>query len=567
MKKHIVERAIVPHNPSASSIINKEKYNLYAPMVRRGQPGIAAFNPEQFIISDNVVSLNGDLIDMVNGAGEGAVQQIPDGVAGGFDFTGKNENSGILGTVPYGAQGAFASSFGGKSAALGKRSHAEGTTTIAQGDYSHAEGCNSVAIGDDSHAEGYKTTSVSEGSHAEGNNTVAAGQYSHVEGMHNRTEHDAAHAEGDTNRAKGVASHAEGKGNIASGDYSHAEGSYNEVKAVSAHAEGLENTIDEGAEGAHTSGRGNHAKHAGAQLLGRGLVSGRQNQTVVGQYNEYDDDAMFIVAAGKKYEPRNILVVRPDGTVEFEGKYYDYVVTDSLQFRNIGSLKGRILVKNVTFTVGDNGSVYKVSNDTSLLEFVNTSAEQNIRFTIEGNSNCKISGLKLPYLDSEVYIKNFGNVEDCILHGYYSGSFVNCTHVENCSAAYITSCKYVINCELSSEGDAVVQSCDYVSGICISDDFRGYYANTNVVCEDCNFVSNVDADGTYINCKYVDPDTCRGFVKSEDVGKVQVLTNDGTFATMTPVSNDTFNATIGDISTALDTLHAYAVSLINGGAV
>lgn len=268
------------------------------------------------IISENAGS-GGGASNIENGSGTGSIQQEADGVADGFDFTGKNENSGMSGTVPYGAQGAFASSFGGKSAALGKRSHAEGTTTIAQGYYSHAEGCNSVAIGDNSHAEGYKTTSVSEGSHAEGNNTVAAGQYSHVEGMHNRTEHDAAHAEGDTNRAKGVASHAEGKGNIASGDYSHVEGSYNEVKAVSAHAEGQNNIIDEGAEAAHVSGRENHAKHAGAQLLGKGLVSGKQNQTIVGQYNAYDDEAMFIVGNGDdKDHPSNALVVKKDGTIE-----------------------------------------------------------------------------------------------------------------------------------------------------------------------------------------------------------------------------------------------------------
>lgn len=499
------------------------------------------------------------------GTGDNAVQQRQNqesGVTEGyFSFTGKNPNateldSELTGEILYGASGAYAASFGGKSAAIGKRAFSEGTTTIAKGAYSHAEGNNSVALGAASHAEGSETTAKANYSHAEGGSTVGGGAYSHAEGLNTIAGDEAAHAEGENTKADARAAHtegirntvyaegahAEGMGNIIgeagqpsdapdTGLYAHVEGSYNYVRGDHAHAEGQNNVIGLGANYAHVSGNDNVAKHAGAHLMGKGLVSGRQNQTVVGRYNEYDDDAMFIVAAGEKYEPRNILVVRPDGTVEFEGKYYDYVVTDSLQFRNIGSLKGRILVKNVTFTKDDNGSIYKVSNDTSLLEFVNTSMELAISFTIEGNTNCKILGLNLPDYASNIEIKNFGSVEDCKLKGHWAGSFVNCTHVENCSAAYITGCKYVINCELISERDAVVQNCDYVSGIRIGDDPFGNYTNDNVVCRNCNFIANVDANGTYIDCTYVDPNTCKGFVKDEDVGKVQVLTNDGTFQT------------------------------------
>lgn len=56
MKNNTVERAITPYNPSQSEVHQKDRYNLYAPLVRRNQPGIAQFNPNDFRISDGVVS-------------------------------------------------------------------------------------------------------------------------------------------------------------------------------------------------------------------------------------------------------------------------------------------------------------------------------------------------------------------------------------------------------------------------------------------------------------------------------------------------------------------------------
>lgn len=56
--KHVVERAIVPYNPSASSIIQKEKYNLFAPVARKGNVGMAAFDENDFDIKNQKVSIN-----------------------------------------------------------------------------------------------------------------------------------------------------------------------------------------------------------------------------------------------------------------------------------------------------------------------------------------------------------------------------------------------------------------------------------------------------------------------------------------------------------------------------
>ena len=53
----IVERPIVPHNPSPTKAIQKEQYNLFAPAAANGKIGMAGYNPEQFDIKDQMVSL------------------------------------------------------------------------------------------------------------------------------------------------------------------------------------------------------------------------------------------------------------------------------------------------------------------------------------------------------------------------------------------------------------------------------------------------------------------------------------------------------------------------------
>lgn len=150
-----------------------------------------------------------------NGTGTNAIQMKQDGGSGVFSFTGKNLNAteidaSLTGDITYGATGNFATVVGGKASAQGKRSMAQGTTTIAKGNYSHAEGDNSVAYGNDSHAEGYATTAAGVASHSEGNNTVAGGELSHAEGFNTRATGQGAHAEGAHTKAIGNYSHSGG---------------------------------------------------------------------------------------------------------------------------------------------------------------------------------------------------------------------------------------------------------------------------------------------------------------------------------------------------------------------
>jgi hypothetical protein len=201
------------------------------------------------------------------------VQQMPDGVADGFDFTGKNANattydSTLTGIIPYGATGNFASAFGGKCAAIGKRSHAEGSTTIAKGQNSHAEGSNSVALGTSSHAEGSGTTAKGEFAHSEGTGTVAQGNFTHAEGQDTK----------------------------AIGDWSHAGGWMST------------------------------ANHDYSFVHGAGLVTGAAEQIVFGQYNKATD-SLLVIGNGTSTEEsqrKNVFEVSPDGDVLFhwDGEMY-----------------------------------------------------------------------------------------------------------------------------------------------------------------------------------------------------------------------------------------------------
>lgn len=295
--------------------------DLYASQLEAMEDGI--INAERLAMEGAAGAAN-----MEKGTGASATQQLPDGVADGFDFTNKNPNATSLdatltGNIPYGATGEFAAAFGGKSAAMGKRSHSEGTTTIAKGKYSHAEGDNSVALGNDSHAEGYIATaygqashaegwgtiSAKDASHAEGWNTKANGNQSHAEGYETTTIGEESHAEGYKTTAEGVASHAEGGSTFAIGNTSHAEGGETRAIGEASHAEGFS-----------TKAWGEFS-HAG----GRDTIANYSSQTVIGRYNNNKPNTIFEVGGGHADDNRlNVFEVYADGDIGiyYNGKIY-----------------------------------------------------------------------------------------------------------------------------------------------------------------------------------------------------------------------------------------------------
>lgn len=149
------------------------------------------------------------------------------------------------------------------------------TTAMRQGlDYVTAGQKANTTLGDNATAEGFNTTASGDDCHAEGGSTTASG----------------------------VRSHAEGDYTTASGNYSHAEGSY-------------------------TTASGS-CSHAG----GEGTKATKQNQTVIGKFNDAETfttasangEYAFQIGNGTSDNARsNALGVKWDGTLEASGDIED----------------------------------------------------------------------------------------------------------------------------------------------------------------------------------------------------------------------------------------------------
>lgn len=352
-------------------------------------PDLVRINLEQYQDLLNLINQvnqnKSNATNVENGSGTNSVQMKQDGTSGTFDFTNKNLNATtadptLTSNITYGGTGDFATVFGGKAAAIGKRSLAQGTTTIAKGNYSHAEGDNSVALGNDSHAEGYATLSQGRVSHSEGNATISQGAYSHAEGIQTKAIGEESHSEGLRTEAGGLASHSEGidtksaaigshsegsntqiKIAIPSGggggggedtplpdptwsaddhigEYAHTEGGSTIVYGYCAHAEGFGNVAFghySHAEGWHTTagkvdstnnkllGYGAHAEGRETKALadyshteGYHTIANYNYQTVVGTFNQNKSNTLFEVGNGANGNVSNAFEVYKDGHAE-----------------------------------------------------------------------------------------------------------------------------------------------------------------------------------------------------------------------------------------------------------
>ena len=218
------------------------------------------------------------------------------------------------------ASAAGAVAMGASVKATGVNSFATGLRTHAQGAYSHAEGQDTEATQSYAHAEGKLTHATAAGAHAEGQKTWATYGYSHAEGEESKAENYYAHAEGKATQAAGQAAHAEGRESKAIGAYSHAEG-YNtstSKEAQGAHAEGQNTSAS--AAASHAAGINTQAKHTGSTATGNSTITGRNYQVVIGQFNDVDTNALFVVGNGTADNDRkNAFVIKEDGSLVLQG--------------------------------------------------------------------------------------------------------------------------------------------------------------------------------------------------------------------------------------------------------
>ena len=89
MPDNVRESSISPYNPSPNRVLNKEQYNLFAPVAGANKVGMAGYNPAQFQVNNHIVSLAANVLDAylpkVNVASgvplpSGIVYEGPDGI-------------------------------------------------------------------------------------------------------------------------------------------------------------------------------------------------------------------------------------------------------------------------------------------------------------------------------------------------------------------------------------------------------------------------------------------------------------------------------------------------------
>ena len=254
--------------------------------------GLRAYITEDHFLIDGIVFLGyGDLLSDPDEHTTGAIARLPYFTLG--------ERLGETSSID--DIGAYSFAVGRGNKASGYASCAEGYQSIASGKLSHAEGNSTTASGGISHAEGEKTTASGRGSHAEGDSTTASGWYSHAEGSGTTASGWYSHAEGFKTEASGDYSHAANNGSVASGDNSTA------INGGNASGEGSLAVFTD-----------SQAKHTYAAAIGQGAITGKNNQTVIGYYNDpnLNTSALLVVGAGQDANNRrNVYAVGMDGSV------------------------------------------------------------------------------------------------------------------------------------------------------------------------------------------------------------------------------------------------------------
>jgi len=252
----------------------------------------------------------------------------------------------------------------------------------------------------------------------------------------------------------------------------------------------------------------------------------------------------------------------------FEESTWDLVITaEKLEGTNLNSLlasaSGRVFVKAI-----DNSATINVRKEIKLIEFApsvvfngnvdiigsddaNTDYKDDCQ-VIRGARNSETSPSDTSGSETPK-IKNFkGGVEHC--HG--EGWFIeDCNNIEHCTYLGINNCKNISHCNIGKGfgyfgGDIYIKNSTDIEDLYTTDETMGGWKFKNCkfvrdimvggYCsfEDCDYIANIynETNGSaridYTNCNHVNPYTCDGFLTDEDVGKVQALTKDGSFATI-----------------------------------
>lgn len=336
---------------------------------------------------------------------------------------------------PIGAIGDYAASFGGNSSVQAKRGIGGGTSSVTKGAYSQSLGDNTVTTpkASDSTAIGYQTTTDAPGAFTHGSYTVVMSQ-KYVEGMFDPSVEpgqggsgqptepgttptdtlemdsrrgEAASAGGFNSYASGFAAEVDGVSNVADGHISKSSGRSNRSWSYLSKTDGKNSVVKPDQTNENATGEGSWANGDNIQIIGakyaysggsnnivfagadnsfsygEGLQVKHKNQIVLGQYNDSNNNDLFVFGVGTGNSDRKNAL-----RVSKEGKFYygDFEVSN-LKTTNdaVASLDNKLSPK-IAGNTTEITNLWKTLRDTNTnLNNLNEAKYDKTGGTIGGN--------------------------------------------------------------------------------------------------------------------------------------------------------------------------------------
>ena len=359
-------------------------------------------------------------LNIENGTGVKSIQQKFDPKYNGVvKAASKNPYAKVLypeltDSEPLGTIGDYSASFGGNSSVQAKRGIGGGTSSVTKGPYSQSLGDNTVTTpkASDSTAIGYQTTTDAPGAFTHGSYTVVMSQ-KYIEGMFDPSVEpgqggsgqptepgttpadtlemdnrrgEAASAGGFNSYSSGFAAEVDGVSNVADGHISKSSGRSNRSWSYLSKTDGKNSVVKPDQTNENATGEGSWANGDNIQIIGakyaysggsnnivfagadnsfsygEGLQVKHKNQVVLGQYNDSNNNDLFVFGVGTGNSNRKNAL-----RISKEGKFYygDFEVSN-LKTTNdaVASLDNKLSPK-ITGNTTEITNLWKTLRDTN----------------------------------------------------------------------------------------------------------------------------------------------------------------------------------------------------------
>lgn len=513
--KNIIERPIVPYNPSASKVVNKEQYSLFAPVASNGKVGMAAFNPAQFSITDQTVSIKDVILNSI-------FKKVDASKLSNFDINSEKDGNTLyynceatIDDVPW-----------------------PGVLFVVE---AKAVPSNAREI-TEFFISGLNIWSRRYVISPSGQISSTLPNFSLL--INDTFNEKLNELDEKTNELDEFSVKKDANGNVVITGNLTVQGETTVVDTDTLQVDAPIAVVNT----SYLDGETPEWTNGGIVILldeenAFGLVYNRHHEKVIASLGKYKDGVF--TANGTDFVPLWNGESRDGYIPMFQGgrlvpstlsqdelskhDEWDYILTSPFRGEDF-YYTGNILVKGVRFS--EYVDLFLGSN-VRRLKFVDCWFSAGV--AIRTSSGCTIEGVRID--GNNGYgstLRGFRAVIDCKATGgtYSTLALVGCEHISDCEFETASYCNYIENCVVKA-GEAhliKIDHCNYICGVNVEES-----STDEVLFDNCSYISNVNANGnyniTYKDCKYVDAQSCSQFVREEDVGKIQLLTDDGSFKT------------------------------------